>query len=162
MRINNDQEKQIQITFISICKITTILLAMYRSIELLLEIMQQVIYINIMNLQRTELENNIMCYTFDGALDTLVEDQIRDLMHSDFEKGKVQFVLDLSKVEFIMSTIVGFFISFQKKLKKESGLLIILKPSSEVNLVFKVLGLNLMFEFSQDLDSALEKFNKIN
>ncbi|MCO4781797.1 MAG: STAS domain-containing protein [Candidatus Cloacimonetes bacterium] len=114
-----------------------------------------------MNLERTELENNIISYVFDGALDTLVEDQIRDLMNSDFENNKVRFVLDLSKVEFIMSTIVGFFISFQKKLKSEHGLLIVLKPSSEVNLVFKVLGLNLMFQFCDDLDSAIKKLNSI-
>ncbi|MCJ8347552.1 STAS domain-containing protein [bacterium] len=113
-----------------------------------------------MNLTREQLDDNTILYLFDGALDTVFEHQMRDVMDADFEVGHSHFILDLSEVEFIMSTIVGYLISFQKKLKEKNGLLIILKPSSEVKLVFKVLGLNLMFEFCKDLESARAKQSK--
>ncbi|PCJ20738.1 MAG: hypothetical protein COB02_00075 [Candidatus Cloacimonadota bacterium] len=112
-----------------------------------------------MKINRKQLDNNIVFYSFDGALDTLVEDEIKIIMNSDLDNNIPYFILDLSEVEFIMSTIIGFLISFQNKLKENKGKLIILNPSDEVKIVFKVLGLNLMFEFSKSLELAKSKLS---
>ena len=82
------------------------------------------------------------------ALKTWVDDHIQG--------GAVDLVLDLSHVEAIDSTGLGFLVWSRKRLREESGRLRLVSNRPQVQRVLKLTGLGRLFETFLSLEEALQ------
>lgn len=71
------------------------------------------------------------------------------------EIGVKNFILDLSKVEYIDSSGLGFIVSLLKKVKVIKGTLQIIKPSKEVMEILELTSLSKILIMANSLDEAV-------
>jgi len=82
------------------------------------------------------------------ALKSFVEEQIAD--------GTMDLVYDLSRVDAIDSTGLGFLVWSRKRAREQSGRLRLVTDRPQVQRVLKLTGLGRLFETFQTLQEAFE------
>ncbi|MFA5479697.1 MAG: tetratricopeptide repeat protein, partial [Candidatus Muiribacteriota bacterium] len=75
------------------------------------------------------------------------------------DKGFVRVIFDLSDLEFIDSTGLGFFTGSLKKLKEKNGELKISSPSPYLRRIFNLIHMDYFIEIYEDKSEAIEKLN---
>jgi anti-sigma B factor antagonist len=90
----------------------------------------------------------------DSATSAEFEASLQDLMG----KGKRHFILDMSQVEFLSSSGLRVLVTTLKSLRKSGGELCIAQPSQRARDAIDIAGLDVLFKFYDDRESAIASF----
>ncbi len=81
-----------------------------------------------------------------GRIDGMNAEELRETLVCEIERGARQLVLDLSKVSYMSSAGLRELVSAYRKLKDLSGDLRLAQPSSRVQDVLEMSGLDTIFQ----------------
>jgi len=91
-----------------------------------------------------------------SILDTLLIQRIAEELYSLVDlKARRKIVLDFGTVKFLASQTIGVMLNLQKKSKSIKGKVVICSMKSEIHKVFKITGLDKIFEFYPDEEKAI-------
>ena len=65
-----------------------------------------------------EVKANIIVFTFKGQLDAFSEKQFKTFITNTLKKDPMSFVIDLSKIDFLDSSVLGALVQTAKECKK--------------------------------------------
>ncbi len=85
--------------------------------------------------------------------------KIESLFQQLLQEGRSQVVFDLAGVTHIDSTGIGRFISCLNKTRVAGGSLLMASASGQVRDAFRVTRLDTVFQFFNDVDSALQRLS---
>lgn len=98
-----------------------------------------------MNIQLT-IEKDTVIIEVTGSLFVNESTILREKMIEQINLGRVNFLLDVSKLKFIDSSGLGVLVSIHKRVKENKGKLIIKGLDGEVKNVFELTRLTKVFE----------------
>ena len=105
-----------------------------------------------------EDRHNIKVIRLSGKIDfnnySSFESDLEDLV----EFGYLNFVFDLSKIEYLSSSGVMALISIHKKIREKSGKLVLVYIPDVVINILKNVKLDDLFEIYEDMEEALSAF----
>ena len=107
-----------------------------------------------MELQFSELENNIRLIKLDGKLDIAGAREIEGKIASYSAGEKPRLIVDLSDVEFIASIGIRLLTLTAKSIASRGGKMILLNPNPDVQHVLDVTGIPAIVPISSDLETA--------
>ena len=103
---------------------------------------------------------NIACITFNGRLDALCRDQVKDTLLSALGTPSSAVVVDLKNVPFIDSSGLAALVSGLKTLGGEAANLKLAAPQSQARLLFELTMFDRVFEIHDSVDDALNSLNQ--
>lgn len=105
-----------------------------------------------------QTEGSIQCIKPEGRLDTINSSQfgsaIQPLAESD-----LYLIIDLSLCNYLSSTGIRILLATYKKLKAKNGILFISGITPEVFQVLEMAGLHQIFQYSEDIQSAVSEID---
>jgi anti-anti-sigma factor len=104
------------------------------------------------------LDNNVVMIRPSGYLDAHTFEQLENVIDDIFENQTYRLIVNLEAVNYISSAGAGVFIGAISQAHENSGNIIFLNPSTNVQDVFDLLGLSQIFSFASQVDEALGKF----
>jgi len=94
-----------------------------------------------------------------GELDLSVADFLRNNLEESLDREPARnIVLNLSKVSFVDSSVLGVFLGRYKRVSKNGGRVIIVSPQPQVRRILEVSGL---FRIMGESDSEAEALRKL-
>ena len=102
----------------------------------------------------TEVKTNIVVFTFKGQLDAFSEKQFKNYITKNLKNDPHQFVIDLSKIDFLDSSGLGALVQTAKECKKlKLGFSVV--GNSRVAQTIKLVRLGDFLNLKSDLEEAL-------
>jgi anti-anti-sigma factor len=105
-----------------------------------------------------EIDERTVVVGLQGAIDISNTPEIHKELKSLISQGKVNIVIDLSKVNYIASSGLGMIISCFKEAKKNKGSLKLAEVSDVIVDVFNLTGLNQILEIYPSVNDALTSY----
>lgn len=93
----------------------------------------------------------------DGDIDTLTAPELQACLNGELKESAQTFVVDLSNVRYISSMGLRVFLSHLKRVKAQSGSMVIAGAGQLVSEVFRMSGFANYFEMTADPQLAREK-----
>jgi anti-sigma B factor antagonist len=93
-----------------------------------------------------------------GYLDAHTHEKLEELLEEKFGAGRFRYVVDLSRLEYISSAGAGVFIGAASTCQDHKGKIVLVRPTSEVQEIFELLGVSQLFPTVKDRDQALARF----
>ncbi len=100
--------------------------------------------------------NGVTLVNVQGFLDAHTFEEMETTISGLFNEKQFRLVVDLSKVDYISSAGAGVFIGAIGTAQENRGSIILMKPTANVKEVFDLLGLSQLFQFADDVDSAIK------
>ena len=94
-----------------------------------------------------------------GRLDADAVHEFWSTLKEIFHQEHYRIVLDCSKVTYITSSGIGVIASAISEAQANGGNIVLVKPTSNINYLVSVLGLNELLPQATSLNEALENFN---
>ncbi len=94
-----------------------------------------------------------------GELDLYTAPRLKEELLSALEDGILKVVIDMSGVHFIDSSALGVLIGGVKRLKPDGGSLVLVSVDENVNWIFRITGLNNVFDIFATRDEAIASFS---
>lgn len=107
-----------------------------------------------MELQYSELPNNIRLIKLKGTLDIIGTGQIETRFAGYCAGENVRVVVDLSEVDFLASIGIRLLTLTAKSVASRGGKLVLLNPAPDVEHVLDVTGIPAIIPIYSDLESA--------
>ena len=107
-----------------------------------------------MELQFSELDNNIRLIKLKGKLDIVGTGQIETQFAGYCEGNKPRLVVDLSDVEFLASIGIRLLTLTAKSVAGRGGKMVLLNPQPDVHHVLDVTGIPAMIPIYSNFESA--------
>ena len=104
-----------------------------------------------------EEHSNGVLIRVDGDIDTLTAPELQACLTAQIKESAQVFVIDLSNVRYISSMGLRVFLSHLKRVKAQSGSMVIAGAGQLVSEVFRMSGLANYFEMTADPQLAREK-----
>jgi len=105
---------------------------------------------------RTEtLAKDIILVEVGGYLYAHSAEEVSNLFKDHISRGIYKFIVQLNRLQYIASAGVGAFIEARALAQEEEGDLIFIDPSPVVRDLFEMLGLDRLFRFAADCESAI-------
>ena len=92
-----------------------------------------------------------------GEIDYATGPQLKEAITDALVAGKVHLVIDLHAVDFVESTGLGALIGGRRRARALNGSLSLVCAETPVLRVFRVTGLDKVFEIHDSVDSAIAK-----
>jgi anti-anti-sigma factor len=108
----------------------------------------------IMQLQYSELDNNIRLIKLTGKLDVVGTGEIETKFAGYCSGDKVRAVVDLSEVDFLASIGIRLLTLTAKSIASRGGRMVLLNPIPEVQHVLEITGIPAMIPVYSHLESA--------
>lgn len=105
-----------------------------------------------------EINERTVVVSLQGAIDISNTPEIYKELKSLISQGKVNIVIDLSKVNYIASSGLGVIISSYKAAKENKGALKLAEIPDVIIDVFNLTGLNQIFEIYPSVNDALTSY----
>ena len=102
---------------------------------------------------RTEGERTVV--QVGGEIDVYTAPKLRETLVSLVDAGHFQLVVDLEKVEFLDSTGLGVLVGGLKRVRTHDGSLALVCTQERLLKIFRITGLNKVFEIHEDVTSAI-------
>jgi anti-sigma B factor antagonist len=109
-------------------------------------------------IETQSLNEEIELIVVRGYLDAHTFEKLDTCMGELFDAGKFRLIVDLSGVDYISSAGAGVFIGNIGKAQDQSGNIVLLNPSTNVQEVFELLGLTQIFTIVPTREEALQVF----
>jgi anti-sigma B factor antagonist len=94
----------------------------------------------------------------EGRVDSSNADKLQVALDQQIDKGAVNIVVDLEKVDYMSSAGLRTLVSALKRVKRDGGDLRICSPSERVQEVFELAGLTSIFDVFDDQVTAVGSF----
>lgn len=109
-----------------------------------------------MELSVEEVNNGVVVHV-GGDVDTLTAPELQACLTDALSEGPQTFVIDLSNVRYISSMGLRVFLSHLKRVKANSGSMLIAGAQKLVSDVFEMSGFSNYFEITADLQTAMQR-----
>ena len=103
----------------------------------------------------------IVRVTEPSLMDTRLIEQLGEAMRSLIDAGHIRIVLDLSRVEYISSRMVGLIVDQHQAANSAKGQLVLCGLSDKIVELLKLTRLNKMFRVEPDLQTAADKLGVV-
>ena len=90
-----------------------------------------------------------------GEIDVYTAPKLREKIATLVEEGVYDIVIDLERVEFLDSTGLGALIGGLKRVRNHDGSLSLVCTRERLLKLFRITGLNKVFDIHPDIDSAI-------
>ena len=107
---------------------------------------------------KTTQKGDVTIVELEGRLDVHYSLEVEQSMNALIDSGKIKLVINLAKVEYLSSSGLRIFIAAMRKLKEKRGGLKLVRMTSAVEKIFKVVELIDLFEIYPTEDDALKTF----
>lgn len=107
---------------------------------------------------KEELKGGVLILRFKGRLDALSTPEAEKQVFQHINSGQNKLLLDFSSVDYISSAGMRMLLSAVKKLKTQSGQLVLCSITTNVMDVFKMSGFDHVLELSPNEEDGLKKF----
>ena len=105
---------------------------------------------------RVEVRGPAQVVTLVGEVDIAGVPALKSFVEEQIQGGVVDLVYDLSLVDAIVSTGLGFLVWSRKRLREQSGRLRLVTSRPQVQRVLKLTGLGRLFESYLTLEEAID------
>lgn len=102
-------------------------------------------------------DGNILLLSPSGRLDTITAPDFDEAVNQHLEQGAGHLVLDLAGLEYISSAGLRSMLMLAKKMKAQSGALVLCGLNQMIAEVFEVSGFLALFDTCADRDQALQQ-----
>jgi anti-sigma B factor antagonist len=93
-----------------------------------------------------------------GRIDSATSAEFEAALQEVIGRGKRNLILDMSQVEFLSSSGLRVLVTTLKSLRKSGGELCIAQPSQRARDAIDIAGLDVLFRFFDDRESAIASF----
>ncbi len=100
----------------------------------------------------------VICIDLVGYLDAHTYEKLEDAFQKSFQANRYRYVVDLSRLEYISSAGAGVFIGAASTCHDNQGNIVLVKPTSEVQEIFELLGVYQIFPVVKGREEALAQF----
>lgn len=105
-------------------------------------------------------EHGLSVLALDGYLDAHTAPDFEKTVQAEFEAGRVQMIVECSKLTYISSAGLGVFMSFIEEIRAAGGDIKICGLAAKVYQVFDILGFSALFDILPDLPAAVQRFQE--
>ena len=110
------------------------------------------------SIKQESLESGVVVVYVQGHLDAHTFEHLEEAIATLFAGGRNKIVVSLSAVNYISSAGAGVFIWALSEAQEAGGNMVLLAPQPSVLEVFKLLGLDQVFNITQDRTQAIATF----
>jgi anti-sigma B factor antagonist len=103
-------------------------------------------------------EGDLTVLTLDGFLDAHTAPQFEKAIQSELDAGRVQLIVDCSKLTYISSAGLGVFMGFIEEIRERNGDIKICGLTPKVAQVFDILGFPALYDIVADVPAAVRQF----
>jgi anti-sigma B factor antagonist len=105
-------------------------------------------------------EQGLSVLALEGYLDAHTAPEFEKQVQAEFEAGRVQLVVECSRLSYISSAGLGVFMSFIEEIRAAGGDIKICGLAPKVFQVFDILGFSALFDIVPDLPAAVQRFQE--
>ncbi len=109
---------------------------------------------------RRSMEQGLSVLALEGYLDAHTAPEFEKAVQAEFEEGRVQIVVECSRLTYISSAGLGVFMSFIDEIRAAGGDIKICGLSPKVFQVFEILGFSALFDIVPDLAAAKQRYQE--
>jgi anti-sigma B factor antagonist len=109
-----------------------------------------------LSVQLSRTAENVVVIDLEGEIDIYTAPEFRDALLQAIDEGARRVVVDVSKVTFMDSTGLGVFVSGEKRIRPQGGLLLIVCQDETIMRIFQITGLADVFTFRETREAALQ------
>jgi anti-sigma B factor antagonist len=106
------------------------------------------------------MEEGLSVLALEGYLDAHTAPEFEKAVGSEFEAGRVQLVVECSRLTYISSAGLGVFMSYIDEIRSAGGDIKICNLAPKVFQVFDILGFSALFDIVPDLTAAVKRFQE--
>ena len=100
----------------------------------------------------------IVCIELAGFLDAHNYEKLEETFQRHFEAERYRYIVDLSRLEYISSAGAGTFIGAVSTCQEHAGNIVLVRPTTEVEEIFTLLGVDQLFRVVKEREEALAQF----
>lgn len=108
----------------------------------------------------TSTEQGLSVLALEGYLDAHTAPAFEKAVETEFSAGRVQMVVECSRLTYISSAGLGVFMSFIDEIRGAGGDIKICGLAPKVYQVFEILGFAALFDIVPDLAAAVQKYQE--
>jgi len=105
-------------------------------------------------------EQGLSVLALEGYLGAHTAPEFEKQVQAEFEAGRVQLVVECSRLSYISSAGLGVFMSFIEEIRAAGGDIKICGLAPKVFQVFDILGFSALFDIVPDLPAAIQRFQE--
>mgnify|MGYP001377265317 CR=1 FL=1 len=98
----------------------------------------------------------------EGYLDAHTAPILENVFTQLIEQMKFKMVVNFKNLSYISSAGLGVFMAFIEKIRENNGDIKFTNMSSKVYNIFDLLGFPLLYEFFEEEEEAINKYNQVN
>ena|SRR5208337_2033897 len=103
-----------------------------------------------------EQSANILQFVLPSTIDTMeIDGLIEAVLKQLASKGDQRWVVDLSKVEYLGSSMLGLFVNMRERIRQADGKLVLCGMSPQLMQIFKTCCLERLFTIAKSRPAAL-------
>ena len=110
------------------------------------------------SIKQEAIQDGVVVLYINGYLDAHTFEQLEEAVATLFAGGRNKIVVNLSGVDYISSAGAGVFIWALSEAQEAGGNMVLLQPQPSVLEVFKLLGLDQVFNIAEDRAQAMATF----
>lgn len=103
-------------------------------------------------------KNNILVLTVEDLVSELVNQEIMRAVDAQIARGFVNFVVDLSSVDYMNSVGINFLIMMKHRSRDTGGQLVVVHASEKVKQLLEITKLQPMFFLTESVEDAMAFF----
>ena len=101
-------------------------------------------------------KGNIQILKINNLLSEIQNKKILQQATQQIEQGFSNFVVDLSKMDFINSVGISFLLNLMKRSTKSGGKIVLVNPNSTIQNILKVTKINQFFPTKNNIEEATD------
>jgi anti-sigma B factor antagonist len=107
---------------------------------------------------RKSTEHGLSILALEGYLDAHTAPEFEKAVEEEFAAGRLQMVVECSRLTYISSAGLGVFMSFIDEIRSAGGDIKICSLAPKVFQVFDILGFSALFDIVPDLPAAVQRY----
>lgn len=112
-----------------------------------------------LDIKRKKTDDGMTVIEVSGELDLYTAPRLKEELLAAIDDGALQVVIDIAGVNFIDSSALGVLIGGVKRLKPKGGRIVLVSTDENVNWIFRITGLNSVFDIYATGKEALDSFS---
>jgi len=104
--------------------------------------------------------NNIQLIKIQSSIHSIEAEILEKKLNELYNRGEVDYIIDLSEVLHICSSALGILVSFKREVSKHQGDVKLIINNDYIMQLFEITMLDKVFETHKDTQEALESFGQ--
>jgi len=102
------------------------------------------------------LRDGAQAVEIQGEIDVYTSPRVKETVNELIEKGHYHLIINLEGVRYIDSTGLGVLIGALKKVREQSGRILLVCTNPQIKKIFNITGLVKIFEIFKDEEEAIQ------